>query len=137
VLISSVVLMSRVSAANVDVDLELISLLERRELFMSSIPEDMFLQTYEPTTDRRGFWSTRVDYKLKFRRPLPDGRWAHFMLRVSTRIARTPTGRWRYSTFRRGRRIDDTLTTRMVGTSAFDRAQFISEHKENQPIFID
>jgi len=129
--------MSRVSVANVDDDLELIALLERRELFMSSIPKDMFLQTYEPTTDRRGFWTTRVDYKLKSRRPLPDGRLAHYVLRVSTRIARTPTGKWRYSTFRRGRRIHDVITTRVVGTSTWDKSVFISEHREGADLFLE
>jgi len=124
-------------SVNVDEDLELIALLERRELFMSSIPESMFLSTYEPRTDRRGFWSARVDYRLNFRRPLPDGRWSKYVLRVSTRIARTPTGKWRYTTFRRGRILDDVLTTRVVGTSALDKAQFISNIKENESIFIE
>jgi len=120
---------------NVDVDLELIAVLERRELFMSPIPEGRLLKKYEARRDRRGLWTARVDYHLGFTRPLPDGRWSRYLLRVSTRVSSTPTGKFRYTTFRRGRILDDVVTNRMVGTSVLDRAQFISWIKENEYLF--
>jgi len=120
-----------------DDDLELIAVLERRELFMSSIPEERILKKYEARRDRRGLWSARVDYHLGFTRPVPDGRWTRYLLRVSTRIACTPTGKFRYTSFRRGRILDDVVTNRMVGTSVLDKAQMISYNKEGAALFLE